>query len=218
MSMKSILSRNYHSLDAGERAALCIRASARKDSVEFQRLCSTAERQNWSIPEHTPMVKAMAFLATCFQAEQLGYASTYWFTVAQSTPRMGEDAIDHPEDAPDENDSSKAGTGERGPKGLEPEFTASMAAFYYCLNRDAWAQFCEELGIEPSDLGTRSELMLDVCDELLPDIVPSRQELAAMVSARRPTDAPPFGEEDLRKVEDVLEDWRGFYNGITATE
>jgi len=97
------LSKSYDVLTANERAALCIRALARNDNEEFQRLCDAARRIYWKGPDHGPIVKAISVLSISYLSEQLGNALLYWFSVGQTVLDTLDNRVDDPTADADSN-------------------------------------------------------------------------------------------------------------------
>ncbi len=188
------LSRNYDALTASERAALCIRALARQDDAEFQRLCDTAQREYWSAPDHSSIVKAISVMSCLYHIEQLGLALGYWFAVGESAL----DIID------EKNDGSSGGVGH--------DLMGNVSAYLYVVNREAWTRFCEDIGIDATDLPADGlfQLLLNLCDENMPRMAPSRAELAAALKNYGNAEASPV------TVDDVLAGWRDIFADLTG--
>lgn len=190
MASTSSLSRQYGSLTASERAALSIRAIARDDDAEFQRLCDSAPHNYRSNPNHSRDIHAISLLSLTYSCEQLHDALTYWFCVGQIALGIVRNGNTHLTSAD-----------------LDYEFIGSVAAYMYVVRHEAWSQFCDEIGIDFDDLADTTLLwMLTVCDANLPRLTPSRMELQKMAADRGFADASPV------KVEDVLDDWRAFFS------
>ena len=122
MASTSSLSRQYGSLTASERAALSIRAIARDDDAEFQRLCDSAPHNYRSNPNHSRDIHAISLLSLTYSCEQLHDALTYWFCVGQIALGIVRNGNTHLTSAD-----------------LDYEFIGSVAAYMYVVRHEAWS-------------------------------------------------------------------------------
>jgi hypothetical protein len=190
------LSSNYDALNANERAALCVRALYRGDDVEFRRICDSAPTEWRNRSEHSDALNAISILLLYHQVEQLGCALGVWFSIAQSGLHIlrGED-----------NCSST--------KMNDFDFLGKVAAYRYVLNREAWSKLTEEIGIDASSPGDDFlQVLTNICDEIIPRMAPSRDELAAAFEKHGTSDAEPL------TVDNVLADWRKTYSLLCTGE
>ncbi len=173
----------YDRLTPAERLPLLLSAMARKDDTEFERLRTAAPMQPVQLCHHFAYTQTMAYLSTLFVLEQLSHAANYLHAVW----RLEDPNDEHP----------------------EPWLLCAYSSAYcFTINADAWKRFCEEKRLQDWRQlvpGFPADLLLDLCQENMPKVAPSVEELTALAREQ--------GVEDPRPatVETSLASWRNAF-------
>jgi hypothetical protein len=169
------LTKLYAHLLPRERLPLILAAQARGDESEQQRLAASAPVRVWRLPDYAIGDLAANVLALVYVSEQLDYAANYWH------------ALWRLEDADDADPATW-------------RLAADVSAYVFARNAEAWRSFWQELHIDADALSAANHhgWLLRYCEERMPGVAPTREELAARLRRHGADDPQPVTADDLR--------------------
>jgi hypothetical protein len=185
------LAKHYGALAPWERVALVVAAAARDDAQEVERLCQSAPRVGYTVPDHLGHLEGIGFVSLLYMVRQLDLACLYWQTagVLESYSADGVDA--HSRRPCDRLYRVMRGLG-----------------YVLRTHAEAWRRLCEELAIDPDAL-TRGLWGRDALARAL-DAAESdactADEMRRSVQARDPAGEVVTVESSLAGLRQVL-DW-----------
>jgi len=135
------LAKLYHTLTPSERYAAIAAALARGDEPEAERLDSSAPFESGRLPHHARLGVALAIVTGRHREVLLGLTARFWKAIASSHHKT------------------------RDREGIaQCHHVALRAAAEFVLEERAFAQVCEECGVDPGDC---SPLMPSAIHEFL---------------------------------------------------
>ncbi len=188
----------YGDLSAEERASMMFAALSREDETEVSRLMDSAPMMNWRMCHHNGVANALIFLAQHRRNEQLEMSANY--TLARWRLEMADE---------------QATEGEAG-KVRMWECMADTSASLYCVGEEAWATFCDEIGVTSADLmdGAPGEWVISLCNLNMSDVAPTKDELTEQL---RDWNGQLDRGGEVVDAEFLTETWRRLYRELLGT-
>jgi hypothetical protein len=181
------LTKLYSQLLRHERLPLMLAAQARGDQREQQRLAASAPLRVWRVPDYVIGDLAANVLALVYVGEQLDCAANYWHALWR---------LEDPDD----------------PDSAAWRLAADVSAYVFARNAEAWRSFWQELHIDADALTDANHhgWLLRYCEERMPGVAPTREELAARLR--------PHGADDPQPVttDDLLASWRRLFDSCAG--
>ena len=193
MSRKN-LADMFDVLTPEERTSLTFAASARGDEIELGRLISTAPRHTVSVLHHSGVIRALCICGCIYRAEQLEMVAGYFFAIGRA------------HNAVDDEDCEMAVWWAK---------VSNLFAYRFCLNREAWRLFCDEIGVCPEHVvdGAAGGWIVDLADINMPAIAPDGEEMAEQM---RDLLGHEIDASDVVTAETAMQDWQALYRGLSG--
>ena len=83
----------------------------------------------------------------------------------------------------------------------------------FCLNREAWRLFCDEIGVCGEHVvdGGPSDWIVDLADINMPDVAPTDEEMAEPMGDLLGYEVEASG---VVSAERAVEEWQALYRGL----
>ena len=92
---------------------------------------------------------------------------------------------------------------------------SNLFAYRFCLNREAWGLFCDEIGVCGEHVvgGAPGDWIVDLADINMPGIAPTEDE---MTEQMRDLLGHEIDASDVVTAENGMQDWQALYRGLSG--